>query len=500
MEKKVPVALIIPPSGFLASAKVFVSLGILRVAACLERAGHPVSVLDLNGVSNYLEVVERFCVETEACIFGLTVVTPQFPAAVRIVEVIREVLPGARCIAGGPHLTSINAAAKRERKMHIQGRAQKALQSVLEAFDVVCAGDGEEAILLALQPDVRGLIDADDPDSALFLQPQTLDDYPYPSRHLVDLNSYQYRIDGARATSYISQLGCPFPCGFCNGRLSPSFRRVRTRSSDNLKEEIRQIYREYGFTAYMDYADEMNLYPDVTQDMRKLIDLQEEVGQRFAFRGFIKSNIFTREQARAFAEAGVRELCVGAESGSDRILLNIQKKSTREQNTRAVELCQEFGIRCKVFCSIGHPGESEETIRETAEWLKAVAPDDFDATVIVCFGGTPYYDFAVEHPEQKGVWVYEAPKTGDKLYSYDTDFSTDISYYKGIPGQYQSLVFTDFLSPERLTELRDALETEVRRALDIPFYEVTPASAYEHSMGVIDSGLVRHSPPSLVHV
>ena len=53
-----PVCLVIPPSVFLLDKRVFVSLGVLRVAAVLERAGHAVEVLDLSGIENYLDAVE----------------------------------------------------------------------------------------------------------------------------------------------------------------------------------------------------------------------------------------------------------------------------------------------------------------------------------------------------------------------------------------------------------------------------------------------------------
>lgn len=50
--RPISVALMIPPSAFLLDERVFVSLGILKVAAVLERHGHKVSVLDLSGVAN----------------------------------------------------------------------------------------------------------------------------------------------------------------------------------------------------------------------------------------------------------------------------------------------------------------------------------------------------------------------------------------------------------------------------------------------------------------
>ena len=60
-----PVCLVIPPSVFLLDKRVFVSLGVLRVAAVLERAGHAVEVLDLSGIENYLDAVEDPLVDAD---------------------------------------------------------------------------------------------------------------------------------------------------------------------------------------------------------------------------------------------------------------------------------------------------------------------------------------------------------------------------------------------------------------------------------------------------
>src|SRR5580765_7842503 len=111
-----PVCLIIPPSVFLLDERVFMTLGILRVAAVLEKAGHVVEMLDLSGVENYREVVREHAVNSGAFIFGLTATTPQLPAAITICDTIRNVRSDAKVILGGPHITLVNAARKQEAK------------------------------------------------------------------------------------------------------------------------------------------------------------------------------------------------------------------------------------------------------------------------------------------------------------------------------------------------------------------------------------------------
>ena len=54
------VCLITPPSAFLLDERVFVSLGILKVAASLEARNYRVNFLDLSGVENYLAPLEDY--------------------------------------------------------------------------------------------------------------------------------------------------------------------------------------------------------------------------------------------------------------------------------------------------------------------------------------------------------------------------------------------------------------------------------------------------------
>ena len=74
------VCLITPPSIFLLDERVFMTLGILRVAAALEGAGHEVELLDLSGIENFEEVIRLHSETSKADVFGLTATTPQMPA------------------------------------------------------------------------------------------------------------------------------------------------------------------------------------------------------------------------------------------------------------------------------------------------------------------------------------------------------------------------------------------------------------------------------------
>jgi radical SAM superfamily enzyme YgiQ (UPF0313 family) len=484
------ICLIIPPSLFLLDERVFMSLGILKVAAVLEQEGVTVEMLDLSGVNNYEEALAAHLEQTQARCFGLTATTPQMPAATMIQETIRRLRPSARIILGGPHVTLVYAAAKYERKRSVLGRASRAIRQLSAMFDVLVTGDGETAVFGALQEAPPNIIDGDDPKSQLFLTNAALENLPFPARHLLDVSTYRYSIDGTKALSMIAQLGCPFGCGFCGGRMSPFLRRVRTRSSENIVREMIHLHHTYGVTGFMLYDDELNVNPNIVSLMSLIAATQRQLGVEFRLRGFIKAELFTDEQAAAMHEAGFRWILVGFESGHPRILENIQKKATRDDNTRCMEIARRHKLKVKALMSLGHPGESEETIRATRDWLVEVRPDDFDATVITTYPGTPYFDEAVE--TASGIWTYTCPKTGDRLHSVEVDYRRVADYYKGAPGNYTAFIYTDELTSEQLVGLRDWLEADVRRTLSIPFNNANPGLRYEHSMG--QSGL----PPSIL--
>ncbi len=451
------------------------SLGILKVASALEAAGMEVEHLDLAGVENFMEVVEDYADTHSPECYALTATTPQMPSASRIAAFLR---PKAKVILGGPHATLINAAARKENP---KGRGWAALQEMLSRFDAVVAGDGEVAIFRAMKE--KGLIDADDPGSALWQKSVDFESSPFPARHLVDVDSYHYTVDGRRAISLICQLGCPFECGFCGGRLSPMLRRIRTRSSESVIEEMMHLHNTYGVTGLMFYDDELNVNKGLVELMNRIAD----TGIDWRLRGFVKSELFNAEQAVAMYRAGFRWLLCGFESAHPRILRNINKKATVEDNTRMLRTAHDAGLKVKALMSIGHPGECEETVRATKEWLIKEKPDDFDCTIITPYPGCPYYDSA----KSVGDDLYCYSFNGDNLYSRDVNYATDALYYKGKPGDYKSYVWTDHLSAERLVELRDDLECEVRRELNIPFNQSHAALLYEHSMG-------QQLPPSIL--
>jgi radical SAM superfamily enzyme YgiQ (UPF0313 family) len=245
------------------------SLGILKIASAIE-ATYPVDVLDLSGVSNIEDVVNEYLCNSHATVIGITVTTPQLPVTVSIIKTIRQHSHTVKIILGGPHITLVHAAFVKEQKIGVNSRAGRTLHDLEELADVLIAGDGEKSFLLALGPTPPKLINADDPTSPLFLRSSELNEMPWPARHLIDIESYHYFIDGERALSIVSQLGCPFGCGFCGGRYSPSLRRMRSRSKESVLAEMEHLFVTYGIKGFMLYDDELNVNHKLFTSLLKL--------------------------------------------------------------------------------------------------------------------------------------------------------------------------------------------------------------------------------------
>jgi len=413
----VKIALLITPSPFLLEPLTFPPLGPLYLSAYLKKCGHNVVVHDY--MDSAVRRGETWDEVERSQVIGITGTTPQFKEMVHILNWIKKHEYGTnkRFIAGGPH-------------------ASCDPQSCLEAgFDAVIVGDGEFAVAHYLEsPTLRAM------GGIMDYHVKNLDILPFPDRDAIDIRRYHYKIDGSDATSLITTRGCPFQCAFCCHWLG--YRQVRFRSPKNVVEEIKLLQEKYGYNAFMVWDDEFNLSRERT------LQLCEELSPlNIKFRCFIRSDLLDLKLGVRMKEAGCVEVGCGVESGSQRILNKIGKKTTVEQNTEARNICRRLGIRFKAFTIIGLPGEDEISVYETKQWLRKNEPDDFDVTINTPYPGSLQWD----HPKNYDI-VFDKEAMRKSLY--------DGSYYKGPP---KSLVATSNLSAERIVQLRDEIEDEFNR-------------------------------------
>ena len=436
--------LIIPPGDFLVDQKVFPYLGILVIAKLLKDQGKDVDVLDLSGEKT-IHIPDNYTH------YGITCLTPNMPRIKKICEEIRK-MKDKRIILGGPHIT-VTGLAKSE-------RSKMDWQDIKKISDVQVIGTGITWLEALNNPNIQHTSNETYTDwsAGTFYNDKPLEGDIIPLRSAIELEDYHYEIDGKKATSLITQSGCPYNCSFCSGRGTKTYRSSVRRSTESIIEEITDL-ESLEYRGFMLYDDELNVNKKAFNDLLlALIRHQEKTGIELSLRGFSRADLLTPEEAQLMRKAGFRWLLVGFESGSDEMLRAMNKGVTVAQNTKAIEIARAAGLKVKALMSIGHPGESHSTIKETKDWLLKIRPDEFDLTIISVYPGTPYYENAVH---MGGVWVYMSPN-GKRLYSKDIHFLSEESNYKGRPGEYTCHVWTDYLGPRELIKIRDEMEKELK--------------------------------------
>lgn len=412
------VGLVYPPSPFLLEQRVMPPLGILFVGASLERAGHEVKILDLTGVADWKKELPKL-LNWSPDVIGFTGTTPQYPLTLAIRDYIRGAFGWfGPMVVGGIHVTSDPEGVWRDN------------------WNAMVVGEGEVSAVNLVDDVARHHL------TLRYESPlvQNLDDLGHPARHLVDIRSYRYELDGKPATTTFSQRGCKYRCAFCESPLAGGFQ-VRYHTPEWFRDDA-VLCRDLGFQGVHAFDDELNI------DLKRLLricELIEPLGM--TFRGFFVASRSTPELLRAMKRAGFWELLVGFESGDPEVLKNIHKPQTVDIMRRFAAQVRESGIRWKAACIVGLPGESWDTIRKTDELLTECKPDDVDFSILQVYPGSPIARNEAEY-RAKGL-------------SWDIDYhNLDRMWYKAAPGDYQKLVQvrTTAMTQEELVLARDWLE------------------------------------------
>jgi radical SAM superfamily enzyme YgiQ (UPF0313 family) len=102
------------------------------------------------------------------------------------------------------------------------------------------------------------------------------------------------------------------------------------------------------------------------------------------------------ELIKAMAEAGCREVSLGFESGSEKILSIMNKKYTLSDVRRTSELLAKYKIKQMGFLLLGGPGETRETIEESLTFSDSLPLDAMKISIgIRIYPGTELAQTAV---------------------------------------------------------------------------------------------------------
>ncbi|HUE95472.1 MAG TPA: radical SAM protein, partial [Longimicrobiaceae bacterium] len=218
---------------------------------------------------------------------------------------------------------------------------------------------------------------------------EDLDAQPFPDRGAIDLHPYLRawrEHHGMGSVSLITARGCPYTCTWCSHAVFGHTH--RRRSIENVADEVEAILATYR-PDMLWYADDV-----FTIHRRWFFAYAEELerrGIRIPFETISREDRLNEEVVRALARMGCHRLWIGSESGSQRVLDAMQRRTDAARVREMVHLLQKHGIEAGMFIMLGYEGEEIADLEETVAHLKLAGPDRLLTTVAYPIKGTPYY-------------------------------------------------------------------------------------------------------------
>jgi radical SAM superfamily enzyme YgiQ (UPF0313 family) len=154
---------------------------------------------------------------------------------------------------------------------------------------------------------------------------------------------------------------------------------------------------------------------------RSFADAVDETGAALPFKMQSRCDLMTRDTVASLQRAGCKEVWMGAESGSQKILDAMEKGTRIEQIYQARENLRRHGIRACFFLQFGYPGETPEDIDKTVRMVRETAPDDIGVSVSYPLRGTRFYDRVAAELGEKENWS----ESGDLAMMFRGTFSTE---------------------------------------------------------------------------
>ena len=281
----------------------------------------------------------------------------------------------------------------------------------------VCIGEGEETVPELMEycihrrgslETIQGIAFLDASSQLVKTPPRTppeaLDSIPWPDITLT--NDYKHY----SLLPILTGRGCPFGCTFCYEGANA--KRVRRHSVPSLLREIRANFERNPSIKYINFLDDT-----FTLDHKRVDEICEgikELRKEYDFVWFASAHISLigkhRDMARTMAEAGLKKIFFGLESGSDAVLQSYNKKITRKMAVEVIAHCVDSGIHAiSGNIILGGPHETRETVQESEDLIMELlyrAPGQFETAY---FSFLPFPQTPITlNPQKFGMEIYES--------------------------------------------------------------------------------------------
>src|SRR6185295_8867042 len=260
------------------------------------------------------------------------------------------------------------------------------MDAAIPRLDALVLGEGEYRVAALLDDvnrrealpqvswreglDIRHGVPAPHEDAAHWLAPD-VETLPFVARDLLAQDPF-VAADGRNEANLVGSRGCPYDCSFCGAARSanPDVS-IRTRSPENLLAEMEVLASDFGVTAFRFVDDLFLASPSF---MRRCLPffLAHGVGDRFAWDATGRINVLSSapdDLLDLMQTAGCREIALGIESGSDRLLRYMDKHITSDMTRKAVRRLTARGINVKGYFILGYPTETRDEMQASVDLI-----------------------------------------------------------------------------------------------------------------------------------
>jgi len=338
-------------------------LGILYLAATLEKNDIPVRILDVLDASMTIEDIISYIGNNDIAVVGISATTPQIRTSMEIAKTIKSRFGDKIHIGiGNCHISADPSLIERYPYFDF-GVTSEAEITFLEIVQRILRGER-----------VRGVFEG--------VPVKNLDEIPFPAWHLVDMKKYVEK--GMDFYPTLLTRGCPFQCVFCS-RMGVS-RVVRARSGKNVCDEIEQ---------WIDQFNGRILFQDdsFTIKRRAVLDFCDEVIRRkldiWWWAGGVRFDLIDKDLLDRMVKAGCAGFCLGIESGSERVRNEIVKKGVTDKEIfDGLKLISRYPIDIQISLVMGLPTETKDEMIQTANLPRKLLDAGFDNIAIAAITPT----------------------------------------------------------------------------------------------------------------
>jgi anaerobic magnesium-protoporphyrin IX monomethyl ester cyclase len=367
-----------------ASANRMIPHGILSIAAWLENEGHEVFVHDCLGpwASSDFQVNLNEILEYKPNMVGFSATTSSFPDAANMAAAVKMARPGVITVCGGVHCSALGASLLKD----------------YPAFDFLVKGEGEITLAELAgggnPANIKGIIWRNGNDIVENGPRETISDldilpFPayeklkgFPRGYNLPLFSYTH----FPGTSMITSRGCLFQCSYCDRSV---FKRgFRYNSAKYIYNHLKYLHQKFGIR-------HVNIYDDLfTTDENRVIELCEMLTGDpvdIQFNCAVRVGYAPDKLLQMLKNAGCLMVSLGIESAEPDMLMKHKAGVTVEAVRDTVIRIQAAGLRAKGLFMMGLPGETEDSIRKTSDFVISLGLDDMNMAKFTPFPGAPLW-------------------------------------------------------------------------------------------------------------